>query len=336
MSLETKTAAVFIAAAALRLFVYQSAPNIVATLSDQVEIATPISSFKRLREGLFLFERGVSPYDGGVFHQAPLLLVLFELAPPAIIFTSLDLLNAFNLSKIADQLSLPTPRFRKLDASQMAAAYLFNPFSILSCLGSSTTNLTSAAILQSVASAAGGDAFGAMFAIALGTYFSLYPALLLPPIILYWAQSKAVNLNLRTVASLLGIYAGVTILLLSTSALLVGNGVDGFKDFLTSCYGAQITVTDLTPNMGLWWYFFIEIFDPFRSFFIGVFWIHLIGYVGALTLRLPQQPLFVIVALIGLIAIFKPYPGTTDIALYLGVLPLYAHILPCESILLML
>lgn len=38
-------------------------------------------------------------------------------------------------------------------------------------------------------------------------------------------------------------------------------------DFLTSSLG----VTDLTPNVGMWWYFFNEMFDHFRPFFRGVF-----------------------------------------------------------------
>ena len=28
---------------------------------------------------------------------------------------------------------------------------------------------------------------------------------------------------------------------------------------------------DLTPNVGMWWYFFTEMFDHFRPFFLGVF-----------------------------------------------------------------
>ncbi|KAK5943606.1 hypothetical protein PMZ80_004614 [Knufia obscura] len=324
MGVETKTAAIFVAAAVLRLGAFFFLPAIATVLSGRVEIATPLSSYKRLLEGLFLFERGVSPYDGGVYHQAPLLLVVFELLPSALVFTGLDLLNAWNLVTIAQRLRLPSPRFSKLDGSQLALAYLFNPFSIISCLGSSTTIFTNATILQAIASATAGNAFGAMFAIACSTYLSLYPALLLPPLILQWARSKSTQLQTSTVLSLVGIFTGTLAILLSSSAILVGN----FKDFIVSCYGAQINITDLTPNMGLWWYFFIEIFDAFRSFFIGVFWIHLVGYVGALTVRLPEQPLFVIIALIGLITIFKPYPSTSDVSLYLGVLPLYKHVMP--------
>lgn len=323
---QNKTVATFAAAAVLRVAAFLAFPQIINVLSDRVEIATPLSSHKRLLEGLFLYERGISPYDGGVYHQAPLLLVIFEFLPPVLVYTALDLLNAYNLSTIAARLSLPSPRFRKTDGYQVAVTYLFNPFTIVSCLGTSTTLFTNAAIIQAVTSASTGNAFGAMFAISLGTYFSMYPALLLPPLVLYWAQSKPAKLQLKTVMSLLAVFSVSLVTLVLISTVLVGD----LWQFLTSCYGAQITVTDLTPNIGLWWYFFIEIFDAFRSFFIGVFWIHLIGYVGAFTVRLPEQPLFVIVALTGLIAIFKPYPSTSDVSLYLGMLPLYKHVMPCK------
>lgn len=327
MAFSLETSATFAAAGLLRIAVFIFLPGITTALAERVEISTPISSYKRLLEGLFLFERGVSPYDGGVYHQAPLLLLIFELLPAAVVFVGLDLLNAYNLTLIASRLKVHTPRFQKLNSTQISAFYLFNPFTILSCLGASTTAFTNAAVIQAVAGAATGNAFEAMFALAFGTHLSLYPGFLLPPLILLWSQSKAVKLDIRRLAGLLGIFLGAIAGLLIISAVLV----DDFKDFLVSCYGAQISLTDLTPNIGLWWYFFIEIFDSFRSFFIGVFWIHLMGYVGALTFRLPEQPLFVIIALTGLIAIFKPYPSTSDVALYFGLLPLYQHIMPCKS-----
>ena len=42
------------------------------------------------------------------------------------------------------------------------------------------------------------------------------------------------------------------------------------------------------------------------------------------------QPLFVVTSLLGLFAIFKPYPSISDTSLYLALLPLYRHILPRE------
>jgi len=104
--------------------------------------------------------------------------------------------------------------------------------------------------------------------------------------------------------------------------------VIGTWEFVPATYGVQLLVPDLTPNPGLWWYFFIEIFDSFREFFLGVFWLHLASYVGGLTIRLRRQPLFVITSLLGLFAIFKPYPSISDICLYFALLPLYKHIFP--------
>lgn len=327
MGIDQKTLAGLAAAAGLRLLIFTTFPGIPSALGEQVEISTPISSYKRLLEGQFLFERGASPYDGGVYHQAPLLLSLFGILPATAIFTAMDMLNAYNIGIIAERLSLPSPRFRKLKGGTFAIAYAFNPFTILACLGRSTNIFSNATILQAVASAICGNGFGAMFSLGLGTYLSLHPALILPPVIIMCLQSASRPLSVRNALPLLLIFAGATIGLVLTTTFLTGD----LAEFLQSCYGAQITMTDLTPNVGLWWYFFIEIFDSFRDFFVGVFWLHLIGYVGALTARLPAQPLYVIIALTGLIAIFKPYPSISDMSLYLGVLPLYKHIMPCES-----
>jgi phosphatidylinositol glycan class U len=324
ISLGRRTVAIYAGAALLRLLVFLAFPGIIEFLTTRVEISTPISSFKRLQEGLFLYQHGLSPYDGGVFHQAPLLLVVFEMVPPSLVFVGLDLLNAVSLHSIAENLQIPSPRFQKLDGPLIAAAYLFNPFTILSCLGRSTSLFTNAAIIQAVLYASSRDAIRAMFGLAIGTYLSMYPALLLPPTLLMIHKQQPSSTSFLT--SILA-YIGGLGALLATVPVLTGS----FWDFLASCYGAQITVPDLTPNVGLWWYFFIEIFDSFRDFFIGVFWLHLVGYVGGMTLRLQNQPLFVITSLLGLFAIFKPYPSIADVSLYLGFLPMYQHVLPCKA-----
>ncbi|KAK6369584.1 hypothetical protein LTS17_009490 [Exophiala oligosperma] len=319
--LDRKTIGIYAGAVCLRLLVFFIFPALPDFLSTQVEISTPVSSFKRLQEGLFLYQHGLSPYDGGVYHQAPLLLVIFEILPSTLVFVALDVLNAVALQTIANNLRIPTPRFEKLDGRLIAAAYLFNPFTVLSCLGKSTSIFTSAAIIQAILNAQSGNAIRAMFGLAMGSYLSMYPALLLPPTLLmiHHKSGKAAPFSVSVVA-----FGGALAALLGTTLVLT----DSFEDFLASCYGAQISVPDLTPNAGLWWYFFIEIFDSFRDFFIGVFWLHLVGYVGGMTIRLRNQPLFVITSLLGLMAIFKPYPSITDVSLYLGFLPMYSHILP--------
>lgn len=104
--------------------------------------------------------------------------------------------------------------------------------------------------------------------------------------------------------------------------------ITGSWEFVSSTYGVHLLLPDLTPNVGLWWYFFIEMFDSFRNFFLGVFWLHLSSYVGGLTIRLRTQPLFVLTILLGIFAIFKPYPSISDTSLFLAMLPLYRHVFP--------
>lgn len=63
-----------------------------------------------MQEGLFLYNHNVWPYDGGVYHQAPLLLPLFSLLPDvrqwpiftALLYTLVDIVSADALIKIAD------------------------------------------------------------------------------------------------------------------------------------------------------------------------------------------------------------------------------------------
>lgn len=170
-----------------------------------------------------------------------------------------------------------------------------------------------------------------MLALGLASYLSLYPALLFIPLVLlcYDQQAKPdrpSNISLFMIRHAIKFLCSIAALL-SLSYLIAGN----FWEFLSATYGFHLLVPDLTPNVGLWWYFFIEMFDSFRAFFLGVFWLHLASYVGGFTARLRRQPLFVITALLGVFAIFKPYPSISDASLYFAVLPFYRHIFPCES-----
>ena len=63
-----------------------------------------------VQEGLYLYNNNVSPYHGGVFHQAPLLLPLFSLLPDFsafpifthLLYVAVDVLSADALATIAD------------------------------------------------------------------------------------------------------------------------------------------------------------------------------------------------------------------------------------------
>ena len=185
----------------------------------------------------------------------------------------------------------------------------------------------------------------AMLFLGLASYLSLYPALLLPPLTLlcydkYTQQQdpapgqKDTDAKAESKPSIwsfaakhVSLFVAGLAYLLSLSRLLTGSWA-----FISSTYGVQLLLPDLTPNVGLWWYFFIEMFDSFREFFLGVFWLHLGGYVGGLCIRLRKQPLFAITTMMGIFAVFKPYPSVGDTGLYLSLLMLYRHVFPRKFI----
>lgn len=125
MNVDRRKASLFATAAVVRLLFF-SFPGLPDLLTGRVEISTPVTSFKRcqyysyvleqridntvVQEGLFLYNHNVSPYDGGVYHQAPLLLPLFSLLPnsmsyPAftyLLYILVDLLSANALMQIAE------------------------------------------------------------------------------------------------------------------------------------------------------------------------------------------------------------------------------------------
>ncbi len=209
--------------------------------------------------------------------------------------------------------------------------FLFNPFTIATCLGRSTAVFTSTGILYALSAAVQGHSLSSMFALGLASYLSIYPALLFIPLVLLCYDRQAQRSQGSPSVALFVVKYFVVFLLsvaglLGISLLIIGD----FPTLISATYGFQLLVPDLTPNIGLWWYFFIEIFDSFRDFFLGVFWLHLAAYAGSLTVRLRRQPLFVVTSLLGIFAVFKPYPSISDASLYFALLPLYRHIFPCE------
>ncbi|KAG8533006.1 uncharacterized protein KY384_001788 [Bacidia gigantensis] len=264
-----------------------------------------------------------------------------SLIPPSLfqsstklLYIALDLLCAHTLIGIADsgqprssRLFTSPRKDTKWDGMEIGAAYLFNPFTIATCIGRPTSIFTNCAILFAIANGVSNKPISSMLALSLASYFSIYPILILPPLILLCydrqAEIEKATSAIKSASTNIGaFFAGVAWLLYISSVLT------GSWKFMTSTYGVQLLLPDLTPNVGLWWYFFIEMFDSFREFFLGVFWLHLGGYVGGLCIRLRTQPLFVITTMLGLIAVFKPYPSLSDTSLYFAMLPLYRHVFP--------
>jgi phosphatidylinositol glycan class U len=203
---------------------------------------------------------------------------------------------------------------------------LFNPFTIAACLARTTSVITNTLTLLAMSSAARGRSLSFLLPLGLASYLSLYPLFIFPGLcILSYSCQRSKS---RPTVFAISQVAGLAIVI---GGLLYGSIIlTGSTQFLWSTYGTPLLLPDLTPNVGLWWYFFIEMFDSFRNFFLGVFWLHMTSYISGMTIRLRKQPLFVCTALIGVISVFQPYPSVADSALFLGLIPLFRHVVPCK------
>jgi len=65
--------------AGLRIWLLRS-PILAHWLSERPELVTPLTSWKRVTEGLALRRGGMSPYDGDVYHETPLFLRVVDFA----------------------------------------------------------------------------------------------------------------------------------------------------------------------------------------------------------------------------------------------------------------
>ncbi|KAG0344747.1 hypothetical protein BG004_004199 [Podila humilis] len=323
MATTTNNAHVFGAALALRLALFEI-PGLANTLGNQVEISTPVT----MSEGVYLFRNGVPPYDGGVFHQAPLLLGLFYpiISSPLLVkllYTLTDLAIGFILLQIALLKDKATSKEQKIKeygggmetpgmtGLTVATLYLFNPYSIVSCIGKSTILFSNLAVVAGIWMGMKGDRGLAMFSIAVASYLSLYPAMLAIPVLILVTDGIH---DLDTKKRI--IFRSSVFFMASLCALfLLSFVLTNSWDFFGSVYGTILAVGDLTPNLGLFWYFFIEMFDQFRPFFLIVFQIHVFIFAVPISIKLST-----------VMGTFKGYPSVGDAALYLGLLPLCSEI----------
>ena len=215
------------------------------------------------------------------------------------------------LSSLTTSLTLPR---------LLSLAYLINPFTIASCAALTTTVWTNLLLASYLYSLVEGHFILGCISLALASYQSLYPVLLLVPLTLsLYQQSPTSSTILKTFLTFFGAFSCLQ---------MISFQIIGSWNYLNSVYGFILTVPELTPNMGIFWYFLTEMFDHFRVFFICTLQINLLLYVAPLSIKFPDQPLLLSTVIIGLIAVFKSYPGVGDVGFFLSLLPLFSNLLP--------
>ncbi|ORX77774.1 PIG-U-domain-containing protein [Anaeromyces robustus] len=367
----------------VRLFIlnFTKIPDV---LGQRFEVSTPITSYKKLKEGLYLFQHGLDPYEGGLYTQAPLLLFLYHILSylpkifESLMYTACDGLIAYyvyciSLYRKQNQLSLywvksaPENKFstdtenavidsdndseQELNTSLLKSGvkkntklfkdissqrpvdillnpllvvviYLVNPFTILSCLSKSTTIFNNLTYVLAIHFAIKKNINLSMFFTALSSYLSFYSFVIIAPCLLFLIENKNDNFQKKKiVVKALSLFVFYVVSLLSISYLML----DSFK-FLKSFYGVILSISDLTPNIGHYWYFFTEIFEHFRIFFLWVFQLHIMIFIVPSILKFKEQPLFLTLVISSLISQLKTYPSIGDVSLYMIFIPMYQEL----------
>jgi hypothetical protein len=103
---------------------------------------------------------------------------------------------------------------------------------------------------------------------------------------------------------------------------------------LQSCWAVRVyklplLLEDYTPNIGLWWYFFTEMFAAFRPFFLFVFHSFAVIFAVPVAIRFSSRPLFVTWVQLFISCMFKPYETVGDMVPWMALLPLLQQQLQC-------
>lgn len=205
---------------------------------------------------------------------------------------------------------------RDLDLNPIycTVAYLFNPFVVFSCAAQCTTvigNLMNALLMLSLETR---RYWYCVFLVALSASHSLYPITLLVPVLTMFGKGSWKSAIKIVIHVALGIL----------SFVLLSRVFCSDWSFLKGVYTFAFTVDNLYPNVGLFWYFFTEMFEHFYELFIAAFQINaLCLYVVPVGIRFRKDPVFMLMVLIMLNTVFKSYPSLGEIGFYIGCMPIW-------------
>lgn len=292
-------------------------------LYRRIEVSTPVSGFLRVREGLYLYENGLDPYSGGVFYQSPLLLILNYccellggISVTRFVYTSISIMGGLFVYLIAKQARVLDPNQVLSTCSPLwiSVIYLLNPLTFLPGIACSADMILNFTTLMTIYFASCGSYAIYACCMALTVFINPSALLLFFPSYLILKKCNS-SIKFRQIFVVFLFYlAGLII----TSGFFLNS-----LSFLKIPFRVYLDSHDLTPNLGLWWYFFTEMFNEFRTFFLFVFAILPLMFVLPVSIRLYYLPLPITIALIGLHSLFKAYPSICDLSIFLSLLPIF-------------
>uniref|UniRef100_A0AAF5PG11 GPI transamidase subunit PIG-U n=1 Tax=Wuchereria bancrofti TaxID=6293 RepID=A0AAF5PG11_WUCBA len=292
-------------------------------LKKRPELSVPQNSFRRLIDGIYMLRDGVSPYDGDMIHCQPILLYLFTalIDHPNLLlitFLSFDVVTSEILRMIAivylKNHGSSAENIERV-ADLVSKCYMLNPIAVASCAIFSLSVVCNLITALFILAFVKGSVLFSTILFSVLVQLSLYPAIYICALLVKFSALKE-RIMIITFSII------ILIALLFFNYFLNGNN----WNYIDSTYKFLLDVHDLTPNVGIFWYFFIEVFNHFRRFFLWVFQINILVYLVPLSLTLRSNAFLLLQQLMILISVFTSYPSMADCLVYLSLLPLFENL----------
>lgn len=321
-------------------------------LRQRVEVTTPISNWKRAYEAVYLWDSGLDPYSGGVFHEYPISLQFYKILVSYfnidLVFAGTDIFTAILLQHSSyHQLIITdkTPDVARSRSMKVLLIYLFSPFTIISCAGMSTSTFTNFLIAATsfILPIKSLRAFACVLCALLACNNIHFSTLILPIFLcLEYSSNKKQQTNKKATNGTFeesyyqrqdfwsSLTSSTRVCLTALTTLIMGSFflMAHRWTFLEATFLFVIKVKDLTPNIGMFWYFFTEVFELFTSFFTWVVQINAFIHVIPLSIFLRDNPFFALFMMILTSTIFQPYPSISNIGLITSLLPQWSELFP--------
>ncbi|EFO22315.2 hypothetical protein LOAG_06169 [Loa loa] len=293
-------------------------------LKKRPELNVPQNSFRRLIDGVHMLRDGVSPYNGDMIHCQPVLLYLFSalIDHPKlllIIFLLFDVVTSEILRMVAvvymKNQGSSAENIERI-ADLVSKCYMLNPIAVASCAIFSLSVVCNLITALFVLAFVKGSLLFSSILFSVLVHLSLYPSIYICALLVKFSSFKERTLTI-------------------TSSIIMLIGLLFFNRFLNenswnyvdSTYKFLLDVRDLTPNVGIFWYFFIEVFNHFRRFFLWVFQVNILVYLVPLSLTLRSNAFLLLHQLMILTSVFASYPSMAESLIYLSLLPLFENLI---------
>lgn len=308
------------------------------SLRQRVEITTPVNDWKRVQEAIYLWNSGLDPYSGNIFHEYPISLQFYKIIAS---YFNVDLAFAMTDVTIALLLRQSLASEPNSKAQSVFLTYLFSPLTILACAGQSTSIFTNF-LISIICLTLQIEQFRALTCVlcAFLACNNIHYATIILPIFLcieycsHRRQKKDTSTNVEYYSNhkkfLSSLIISGSLCLLSVLTLMLASYLlmSNNWSFLKATYLFTLRVQDLTPNIGMIWYFFTVMFDFFADFFTCVVQINAFIHAIPISVCLRDYPFFALFITILMSTIFQPYPNLAHIGLMTSLLAQYLDLLP--------